>query len=592
MARAPGRKFYFELLFFLVLFISSLSYSLISRRGQGYYNWKSDIWSDKAGYYIYLPALLYYHFDVNRFPPKIEEKTGYGFTLDTIAGKLNTKYNCGVAILISPFFLTADLASRIFHLPREGGLAPLYQKMIDVAAIFYLVIGLWLLKRFLQYYMKEMPAYFTLALLYLGTNILYYVTTEPLMSHIFSFFLFCLFLFSFKKFLEEERRFRWFLLASVAFAMIVLVRTSNIVILPIVLFWDVTTSKAFVQRVRHLLRPSHIVTFLLVLFIVFLPQLLYWHYLTGNYFHYSYGKEGFTNWQHPYILEVWFSTLNGLFTYNPLVLACIGGVAFMIFRRMANGILLLVVFLFITYMSASWYCWYFGCSFGQRSFTEYFAFLSLPFGLMIDAAFRLRGFIRKSLLISVCVILAGWNLIVFSGFERCFFGSTWDWNAYVTMVAKSGLFKKYRFVRQFTNDVENTSLNYPYFVSDSISRSGNKSIILNTDTNKYCVKSLRLWDIGLQGPGKVELSMWIRKINSRPFKIHLACTVVKDDTITVWKSAETRILDAKADRWFRVSKTFMLPEKFPADNYLNVYISNHDSVFCFMDDVKIQYLER
>ena len=41
-----------------------------------------QIWADRAGYYIYLPSFFMNHFDAKRCPEKIDEKTGYGFTLD------------------------------------------------------------------------------------------------------------------------------------------------------------------------------------------------------------------------------------------------------------------------------------------------------------------------------------------------------------------------------------------------------------------------------------------------------------------------------------------------------------------------------
>jgi len=52
-----------EGIFFLVLLIVSLFLTFHIHRNNGYFNWKSEIWADRAGYYIYLPAFFMYHFD-------------------------------------------------------------------------------------------------------------------------------------------------------------------------------------------------------------------------------------------------------------------------------------------------------------------------------------------------------------------------------------------------------------------------------------------------------------------------------------------------------------------------------------------------
>jgi len=91
----------------------------------------------------------------------------------------------------------------------------------------------------------------------------------------------------------------------------------------------------------------------------FLPQLVYWKYVSGSFLHYSYGTEGFSYWKNPVILPLYFSPFNGLFLYNPLVLFFVAGFTWMIFHRKANGLLLLLTFAAVTYISGSWHMWFF-----------------------------------------------------------------------------------------------------------------------------------------------------------------------------------------------------------------------------------------
>jgi hypothetical protein len=47
----------------------------------GVFTYQSEIWADKAGYYVYLPSLFIYGFDASSFPDSIDVKTGDGFHL-------------------------------------------------------------------------------------------------------------------------------------------------------------------------------------------------------------------------------------------------------------------------------------------------------------------------------------------------------------------------------------------------------------------------------------------------------------------------------------------------------------------------------
>jgi len=98
-----------EILFFLSLFIFSTTVTLKQHQGRGILNWQSEIWADMAGYYVYLPATFFYHFDASKTPPGIDEKTGYGFFLDRTHNKVVTGYFYGVSLLVSPFFFAGHV---------------------------------------------------------------------------------------------------------------------------------------------------------------------------------------------------------------------------------------------------------------------------------------------------------------------------------------------------------------------------------------------------------------------------------------------------------------------------------------------------
>ncbi|MBN1199017.1 MAG: hypothetical protein JXA23_06675, partial [Bacteroidales bacterium] len=61
--------------FFIGILLISLFLSFQIHRDREFFTWKSELWADRAGYYIYLPAVFLYRFDVTKAPEKIWEKT-------------------------------------------------------------------------------------------------------------------------------------------------------------------------------------------------------------------------------------------------------------------------------------------------------------------------------------------------------------------------------------------------------------------------------------------------------------------------------------------------------------------------------------
>ncbi|MFC2101865.1 hypothetical protein ACFLS7_02625, partial [Bacteroidota bacterium] len=270
----------FATAFFLILFLGSLFLSYQIHGERDIFSWKSEIWADRAGYYIYLPATFLYGFDVTKAPDKIWEKTGDGFWIDFQKGKFRTKYPCGEAIMLTPFFLATHWISLAFDIPEDGGFSPLYHRMIDVAAVIYMILGLFLLKRVLQRYFSPIVQYLTLFFLFIGTNLYYYSVSDGAMSHVYSFFLFSLFLFSLVRFLDT-RKYGFYLLMVIAGSLAVVTRPTNILIFSPFFLWDLNSLRSVTERIKWFFKPAYLITFVGVLFLAVLPQLLYWKYLHG-----------------------------------------------------------------------------------------------------------------------------------------------------------------------------------------------------------------------------------------------------------------------------------------------------------------------
>ena len=577
--------------FFYTLFCLSLALTWFFHKDSVKFNDPNELWSDRAGYYIYLPATFFYHFDARKMPADLDVQTGGGFSIDTLHNKIDTKYTYGVALLASPFFVAAGIVSRVAGYHSEYGFSMIYMRMMALAAVVYLLLGLWFLKKFLDCYFQPLISYFVITLIFLGTNLFYYSLIDGMMSHVYSFFLFSLFLYILKIY-RESKSMRLFILLSIIFSLVVLIRPTNIILGLLFFALDAAGFTEMQCRLKKLLEPAHILSFAAILSIVFLPQLVYWKYLSGNWLHFSYRDEGFTNLLHPEAAGVLFSPLNGLLAYTPMALIMLLGIAGMIVRKRANGRLIALVFIMVTMVCASWKMWYFGCSFGQRSYIEYYAILAVPMGYFITWIFNMRRLIASTILLFVVFLFVYFNLrytISFYRFERCYYGSTWDWDHYLRSVQRAGIISPVGQIKSFENDFENLALSPVVRPSKIFTCSGLYSISSDKNAGTTLLYSARLDEFGYPYPKMMEVEAWFLKPGNRITDASLSYTLNRGREILFSDDQPLDSLVQKPLTWSKVGKTFIIPDVNDSSLQINVFIKNPKHVLLFADDLKIKF---
>jgi len=399
----------------------------------GYYNYHSEIWADKAGYYVYLPAALKFNFNPNNFPDSVDIKTGNGFILDQENDKVITKYTYGVALLQMPFFGLAELLAKPLNF-KQNGFSPIYHWSINISSVFYLFLGLFFLKKYLANRFDDTSSILTVLSIFFATHLFYYSIDETGMSHIYSFSLFSLFLYfsQITNYLVKPR-FWTCLIFGLLIGLIILIRPTNIIFLSVFLFMDVNDRFEIFDRIKRLIHYKSLIPIVIGLSAIISPQLLYWDYVSGSLIDYSYNDEGF-NWLNPKLLNSWFSPNNGLFLYTPFYLLVIIFLFLMIKNKNRNGIYLLTLFLTISYIFSSWWSWSFGCSFGSRSYVEYLSVFSIPVAQMFYRRKKLNKITVVSCSVLVIILIA-FNLKMTYSYDGCFFGkNAWDWNWYLELI--------------------------------------------------------------------------------------------------------------------------------------------------------------
>lgn len=360
--------------------------------------WQDVLESDAWGYYAYLPAVFIYH-DLNfNFYEKVmhqgyfEERLAYEYRVGN-DGKIANKYFCGTALAIAPFFIGAHFISKILDYPQDG-YNRIYILSVNIAAVFYAILGLFFLSRLLLFYTNKLRNVIIILLaIAFGTQLFYYSFGEPGMSHVYSFCFVNLFLWKIKNWFEYKGKFD-LQLAAMALGVVFLIRPFNIIIVLIIPFlagnWDVlkTGFKTFFEQRKLLV--SSVLTFVLIASI----QSIVYYLQTNQIWIDSYPGEHF-NLLKPHLLQILFSFQKGLFIYTPMVLLAQFSLVYLFRNNRFMAYSYLTFFVVLTYLLSSWWIWYYGGSFSLRAYIEYFGIFAILLTVSFNEAklFKLKTFL-------------------------------------------------------------------------------------------------------------------------------------------------------------------------------------------------------
>ncbi len=369
-------------------------------KGFGKSRWQTHnvITWDVREYYAYLPAIFHYKNPAFTFldTMKGQDKANLDCGKSPI-GKYVCRFSIGMAIAYAPFYLIADQVARFEGISRDGFSEP-YQFGLYISGFIYSVIGFIFLTLVLRRFFSDGITAITLLCIGLGTNLFYYTTSEGAMTHA-TLFCLCAIMLYFTVLWHQEQKMKYFIGFSVFFGFAVLIRPTEMIAGFVFLLYGVTGRKGLIQKLNMLIKHwKQILVALVILFLIALPQMIYWKQQTGSYLYYSYHGENFF-FQHPRIFKGLFSYRKGWFLYTPMMLIAVAGFIFL--RKYASELFVpILVFLVLNiYVVLSWWCWWYGGSFGLRAFIDSYAFLSVPLASFWAMAFKEGGIVRVTLLL-------------------------------------------------------------------------------------------------------------------------------------------------------------------------------------------------
>ncbi|MEI6765947.1 MAG: hypothetical protein WCM76_09920 [Bacteroidota bacterium] len=370
------------------------------------------IFSDGIGYYSYLPSNFIYHDQTYSFLEKASSNYYdsapnpklFEFRHE-VNGRYVNQFFAGTALLMLPFFLLAHLLSIISGLPPDG-FSLLYQYFIALGSIFYCWLGCVFLFKLLRRLTKRAGvSALSLTLIVFATNLYHYTLYEPAMSHVYSFMAiagFLLFSFDYFNTLRPQK----LLWAALFLGIILLIRPTNIIVL-LLLPFVATSHPVLLSGIKHMFKNATWLFALLIVGLLSFIQLWLWHKQTGQWFIDSYAGQSF-DFSQPHIMQVLSSYKKGFFLYTPLCAFSLIGLFWFLKN---NRFMLFFALLFLSvavYTISSWWCWWYGMSFGHRAFIDYYSLFAilLAFGFSL-----LKSPVTKIITIALCTFFLFLNQV-------------------------------------------------------------------------------------------------------------------------------------------------------------------------------------
>lgn len=341
---------------------------------------------DMTSYYAYLPAaFIDQEIELNSQETRNNMMYWWSVEAPVREGRI-IRMSMGVSYLHLPFFLAAHAtAEPLGH--EANGFNAHYYFFILVGSVFYALAGFWLLRKVLLHFFSDGVTAFTLLFIAAGTNLFYYTLSEGPMSHVYNFFLVVVLLYLTIKWHQNPKWGNSILLGFVM-GVITLSRPLNVLLAAVPVLYNVYSKETLMQKL--VLVQKHWAKVLIAIvfaFLALLPQLLYWHYMSGQWLYYTYGDEGFF-FTHPHIIDGLFSYRKGWLLYTPLMALALLGfvVVWKQAKQWAFSLWLVVpVFVWCVY---SWWTWWYGGSFGSRPMIDIYGLLAIPLAALLSSAIK------------------------------------------------------------------------------------------------------------------------------------------------------------------------------------------------------------
>ncbi len=335
------------------------------------------VYGDGIFYYSWLRSTI-----VDRDISFANEYAHFGATQPkTNIGQLGNKYSIGPSLLWAPAFIATHI---VIH---EDGYTLPYQVAVGGTTVLLTVFALILLYRLLTG--PNETRMFAILTIAFATNLFFYGAIDPANSHGVSFFITVVYL----SLLKAEKP-NWTAVGA-SLAILCMIRLQDCI---------------FVLLLIPYIRSIKLGKIITGFAITFLPQLLAWNALYGNFWINPYLAGGEKlSFLSPHILGVLFHFDSGLFLWTPVVALGVYG----LWARKSQYFWYLVVVGLQLWVVASWSTWWQGASYSGRMFVSTLPLIAFGLTQGIDKLRILYGNLVTILFVATLAILNTLSIIYF-----------------------------------------------------------------------------------------------------------------------------------------------------------------------------------
>lgn len=374
--------------------------------------WQRDnvIVSDGIVYYEYLPAAFIFNdlsFNFVNDLPADFDGTIWVETNEETGVKL-PKTTLGLSYMYMPFFFLGHLTANLTGFTTYGYSDP-YALFLCIGVWLYVFLSLFYLRKILLFYFSDAVSTLTLISVLLATNLFYYTTLAATMSHAYSFCLFVFFIYHTIKW-HQTNNWKTALFLGLLIGLISIIRPTNALLAIVFILFNVFSLEGLKVKIALFWKyKTQILIIIIAGLLVWSPQIIYWKYVTGHYFYFSYGEERFY-FDNPHILDGLFSYRKGWLLYTPIMAFALLGIGFL-FKFKKEWALPISIFTGLNiYVAYSWWCWWYGGSFGSRPMVESYALMAIPLAAFYNWLEHQHHLLRY---VSIFIILLATSLNLF-----------------------------------------------------------------------------------------------------------------------------------------------------------------------------------
>lgn len=399
--------------YFILLFLVSLVIYVF-----GIVRVKSIIWGDSLYYYSYTRSLVTNQ-DINFINEAFHPTLGFPNQIEfsNKTGRIINKFSPGTALFWIPAFVLGQMISYLgnlvlgyeYFLVDGSGIIPQY--FVAVSSVLFSILGLWFIFKTLSDWFNLKVAKISVAILFLTSQVFYYVTMDPVNSHSISFLLSSLLMYQLSNVLKNNISWQKVIPLGITAGFLVLVRNQDVVIaLPVLLTLLVVKKESLLNKFNwftlyagsaFLIFSAQIYTTLTLFGVLGSPYVI-----RGEEF----------SWFKPSIFRVLFTRQNGLFFFAPILFVAVVYIFKEVIKIQKNKskkifsdplFLLLITamlsFLLQLYVVASWGEEIIGGPYGTRMFVSVLPHLSLGIALFFKSIQKKLKY-KRNLFIFVSII--------------------------------------------------------------------------------------------------------------------------------------------------------------------------------------------